>query len=194
MLRPRRPPLRPALAVALLLACQPATTLAQETSRESLMEGKEPTGRSIDLAVLVDGSPARLFELWTTRDGVNDFFGSDARIEPRLGGLYEIGFDLLPNGERAGPRGTRILRFEPGEALAFEWTMPPFAEELNTRPLPTWVEVRFEELSSKPERTLVRVSHRGFGTGELWDRCYDYFQRNWFDILFRLKLHCAHFE
>lgn len=159
-----------------------------------LMEGKVDTGRSIDLVVLVDGSPDRLFELWTSREGVRRFFGRDGKIESRVGGLYEIRFGLRPDGEPAGPRGTRILRFEPSEALDFEWEMPHFAAELNTDPLPTWVEVRFEPYSTDPDRSLVRVSHKGFGRGEAWDRSYDFFQRNWFDILFRLKLHCAYFD
>ena len=86
------------------------------------------------------------------------------------------------------PPGTRILRFEPARALDFEWQMPFFASELNTAPLPTWVEVRFETLSEAPPRTLVHLMHHGFGQAEAWDRSYRFFQRGWFEILFRLKL------
>jgi uncharacterized protein YndB with AHSA1/START domain len=158
---------------------------------EDLMKGKVRTDRSIDLAVIVNGSPEGLFELWSTTEGVNTFFGSGSTIESNLGGLYEVYFGVRPDGQVAGPRGTRILRYEPGQALDFEWEMPYFARELNTRPLPTWVEVRFARFPDEPEQTRVRVTHHGFGRGETWDRVYDFFQHNWFDILFRLKLHCT---
>lgn len=184
-----------AMLLWLLLMLSPALgeNIARAASEE-LMAGKVDTGRTIELAVIVDGSPERLFEIWSTAEGVESFFGRQGRIEPRVGGLYEIRFGPRPDGKLAGPRGTRILRFEPGTALDFEWEMPQFAKELNKTPLPTWVEVRFEQYSPAPEQTLVRVAHKGFGTGEAWDRSYDFFQRNWFEILFRLKLHCAYFD
>lgn len=166
---------------------------AEPTADEDLMLGKVKTDRVIDLLVVVDGTPQEIFELWTSRGGVSDFFGSDAIIEPHVGGIYEIRFGVRPDGQIAGPRGTRILRFEPGTALDFEWEMPQFAKQLNTRPLPTWVEVRLESFTEEPPQTQVRVTHHGLRRGEGWDQSYAFFERNWFDILFRLKLHCTYF-
>jgi len=173
-----------------------ATTVAGSApapARADLIHGKVRTGRAIELTAIVDGSPEVVFGLWSTRDGVNRFFGSSATVEPRLGGLYEIGFGLRPDGRPAGTHGTRILRFEPGVALDFEWQMPFFADQLNTSPLPTWVEVRLETQGDDPPQTRLRLSHRGFGAGEEWDRSYEFFQVNWFEVLFRLKVHCTYF-
>ena len=158
---------------------------------QNWMDGKVKTGRLIEQHVLVDGSPDEIFDLWATAKGADKFFGSDAKIEPRVGGLYEISFGQRADGQIAGPRQTRILRYMPGKALDFEWEMPVFAAELNTRPLPTWVEIEFESFSDDPERTVVHLTHHGFGQSEAWDRSYEFFQRGWFDIMFRLKLHCT---
>lgn len=182
------------ISVALLAAAFPSGARAAEpTAPKDLMRGKVKTDRAIEFLVVVDGTSEEIFELWTTREGVSGFFGSDALIEARLGGLYEIRFGVRPDGEIAGPRGNRIVGFEPSQALDFEWEMPQFAKQLNTRPLPTWVEVRFEPFTEEPPRTQVRVAHHGFRRGEGWDDSYEFFERNWFDILFRLKLHCTYF-
>jgi uncharacterized protein YndB with AHSA1/START domain len=158
-----------------------------------LFERKQDLGRSIAFEIVVDGSPRQIFENWTTAQGVLQFLGSGSKIEPRVGGWYEIDFGQSPDGTVLGPRGNRILRFEPGQALYFEWTMPIFAKELNTTPLPTWVEIHLEPFGAGEDQTLVKLNHLGFGQGELWDRCYSFFERGWFDILFRLKLHRTHF-
>lgn len=148
------------------------------------------TDRFIALEMLVAGTPEEIFEAWVREDRIDRFFGSGARrLEPREGGLYEITFGVRPDGEIAGPRGNRILKYQPPHALDFEWSMPFFAEHLNTRPLPTWVELRLEPFGDDGKRTRLRLAHHGFGSGEDWDRCFAFFQRGWFDILFRLRLH-----
>lgn len=151
------------------------------------MAGKIKTDTTISFQMLVDTGPQEVFALWTTEEGADQFFGSASRIDARLGGLYEIDFGLRPDGKVAGPRGTRILRFAPASELWFEWACPYFAEELNTEPKPTWVELRFEEFSEDPPRTLIYLDHYGFGQGPKWDRVYSFFERGWFDILYRLK-------
>ena len=181
-----------AIASYLALVTFLSGSLAGAT-KEELFAGKEATGRSIALEVLVDGTPEQLFEDWATAAGIVQFFGSGANVEPRVGGLYEIDFGSLADGTVLGPRNNRILRYDPPRALDFEWTMPMFAQELNAHPLPTWVEIRFEPFGDAEDRTLVKLSHHGFGQSDLWDQCLSFFQRGWFDILFRLKLHRSYF-
>lgn len=153
---------------------------------EELMQGKQDTGRVIEYRVVVNGRPDEVFALWSDADATIGFFGIGAKIDPRPGGLYEIEFSS-PTGEPAGPRGTRILRYEPPTRLWFEWEMPRSVGHLNTRPVPTWVELTFEPFGDA-ERTEIHLFHRGFGEGTDWDTGYDFFLRNWFEVLFRLKL------
>ena len=182
------PALRAPIYIAIVLG---ASIVVADT--ESTYEGKLNTGRSISFQVRVQGTPDQIFQLWILPDGIKSFLGSGSNVDPKVGGLYEIDFGLTPDGQVAGPRNNRILRYMPGRALDFEWTMPVFAEELNVDPLPTWVEIRLEPVGKNGDQTLVRLDHHGFGEGPQWDRCYDFFERGWFDILFRLKLNRTFF-
>jgi len=175
------------LAIALVgVALVPRSAAASEPeSVANPMAGKQETGRVIEFRVVVDGSPEEVFHMWTDSAASTEFFGSSATIEPRLAGLYEIGFDT-PTGKRAGTMGTKILRFEPPSLLSFEWEMPKFIDHLNSRPLPTWVELRFERFGPE-DQTDIHFCHRGFGNGPDWDQGFEFFQRNWFEVLYRLK-------
>lgn len=119
------------------------------------------TGRTILLEATVDASPEEVFRLWTTEDGIRKFFAPKAVIEPRLGGRFEMIFDPErdPEGNDSGTKGARILRFERGRALSFEWmsftrtgTDPRgpvgWPEERDRRPIPTWVDLTLEPVSS----------------------------------------------
>lgn len=167
-----------------LLGTQP---ISAEPGDEGLITGK-PKGRSIFFEVVIPGTPHDLFRSWTTEDGADRFFGLSSNIEPAADGLYEIKFEgVLPDGRAPGTTGTRILHFEPDRALAFEWQAPVFADELNTTPLPTWVELRFMPRGDAGNSTVLRLEHHGFGRGEAWDRVYTFFEHNWFEVLFRLR-------
>lgn len=163
-----------------------ATAGKPETASGPLA-GKRDTGRTIEFRIVVDGSPEEIFRLWTDSAATTRFFGNRATIEPRVGGIYEIGFDTS-TGERAGPVGTKILRYEPPSLLSFEWEMPKFIDHLNRRPLPTWVELRFEKFGDKGQ-TEVHLYHLGFGDGPDWDQGFDFFLRSWFSVLFRLTVY-----
>jgi uncharacterized protein YndB with AHSA1/START domain len=164
-----------------------------------LWDGKTRTDRTVVVEVTVDALPARVFEAWTSAEGLKSFFAPKAVIEPRVGGAYTVVFnpDGDPEGLSEGTRGARILRFEPGRALAFAWItfvardglgpdLPPYvpAAERNAQPLPTWVEISFEPL---PEgRTHLTLSHYGFRRGGAWEAAYPYFTSAWARVLARL--------
>lgn len=179
------------LFIALVgLALAPISVIASEPVKVAhLMAGKRDTGRAIEFRIVVDGSPDEIFHMWTDSGASTQYFGNGATIDPRVGGTYEIIFDS-PTGEPAGPVGTKILRYEPPSLLFFEWEMPKFIGHLNSRPLPTWVEIRLERVGDRDE-TSIHFFHRGFGNGPDWDQGFEFFQRNWFEVLYRLKLRQA---
>ena|SRR5687767_10961871 len=165
-------------------------TASAQTPAPHAPEGKQLTDRSIDLAVVVEAPPHQVYRLWTEPALVNQWFAAESVIEQRAGAPYEIYFMKRSEakGQRVGSAGAKGLRFEPGKGLAFEWTMPPMAEELNTDSLPTWVEVEFEAVGA--DRTLVKFHHLGFKRGGKWDQCYEYFVRAWGSVVLpRLDKH-----
>lgn len=171
----------------------------------ALMLGKLKTDRTITLDVRVNAAPAEVFRLWTTIQGVKQFFAPAARIDPRVGGEYTMIFAPKedPNGDSHGTNGARILRFVPGRELAFEWIPfvsreipgnegPPLAPltERNAQPLPTWVEIQFDEIPGAPAKTHLRFAHYGFREGAKWEQSYRWFSRLWKGVLDQLVAYC----
>jgi uncharacterized protein YndB with AHSA1/START domain len=192
----------PVLALAAVAASGP--------ERPDLMDGKVDTGRTISLEATVDAPPEAVFARWTTDEGLKTFFAPKAVVEPRAGGRYEIVFlpNADPEGDSAGTKGARILRWEPNRALSFEWftfqsrdlsaqappgaTGPPIVPaERAVRPIPTWVDLTFEPVAGQPGKTHVRLAHRGFKTGGKWDESFQYFWRAWATVLGRLGAACS---
>jgi uncharacterized protein YndB with AHSA1/START domain len=156
---------------------------------------REKTGRAVVVEAVVEAPPADVFRLWTTNDGVRSFFAPDGRIDAKAGGLYEIVFDPKsdPEGARAGTKGARVLRIEPGKRLDFEWSVgvPDVTWELKGTDFSTWVEVTFEPVPGRPGATRVRLAHEGFRSGGSWDTAHAYFGNAWRVVLDRLTVYCA---
>jgi uncharacterized protein YndB with AHSA1/START domain len=201
----------PALRSLTLLAFLGLAALAAAEKATDPMAGKVDTGRTIQLEATVDAPPQAVFALWTSEEGVRRFLAPKAVIEPREGGRYEVVFvpQADPDGDSAGTKGARILRWEAGRALSFEWftfvsrdltreappgaTSPPLVSvaERNERPIPTWVEITLEPVAGQPQRTHVRLAHRGFRTGGKWDEAFRYFWRAWATVLGTLGAVCS---
>ncbi len=191
-----------------LLVC-PLLCAAENAKPTALMAGKVETGRTIFLEATVSASPADVFRLWTTVDGVKKFLAPDARIDATPGGRYQIIFfpSKDPEGTSHGTKGARVLKVIPNREFAFEWitfagddiagqnappSAPPSAPpaQRNAQPLPTWVELSFEPISGQLNQTHLKFSHHGFGEGELWDRSYHWFERAWKGVLDQLTNYC----
>lgn len=141
-------------------------------------------GRSLHGSIVIDGSLDKVWEAWTTPVGVRTFFAPDCRVDLRVGGEYEILFNLdAPVGEQGG-EGMRILAIQPKQMLSFTWNAPPeFAE---VRGQNTHVMIEFEPVT--PTQTIVTLTHDGWGVGYEWDQAYEYFSEAWFRIVLpRLK-------
>jgi uncharacterized protein YndB with AHSA1/START domain len=139
--------------------------------------------RAIDKSVEVPASLDQAWAAWTTRDGIVSFFAPDAKIEPRVGGAFQIYIDP---GAPAGSKGADDMRFlavQPKKMISFDWNAPPHLPE--ARAQRTFVVVRFEPLDEKTTR--VSLHHVGWGEGGEWDRAYAYFDRVWGNVLANLK-------
>ena len=195
-----------AASFAALIAA-PDKSASPETSPEpaNLMQGKLKTDRTIFLEAVLDAPPAEVFGLWTSEEGIRQFFAPAARVDARVGGRYEILFapDKDPEGNSHGTKGARILKLVPAKELAFEWitfagdelpgyNAPPYAPpaERNVRPLPTWVELRFDPVAGRPGQTHLRFAHHGFREGEKWQQSFQWFQRAWKGVLDELTAYC----
>lgn len=134
-------------------------------------------------AIEVRASPAEVWKVWTTKEGLQSFLAPQVRIDLEVGGAFEPLFELdKPPGSQGG-EGLQILSYVPHEMISFTWSAPP--EFLTIRShYHTWVVVRFRTVT--PERTRVSLDQMGWGTGEKWDRVFAFFDRAWDVVLARL--------
>ena len=192
------------LLVITVAGIELASSRTDPSSPAALMEGKVKTNHTINLDAIVDAPPADVYQMWTSPEGIRKFFAPDAKIDPKIGGRYQVIFfpSKDPEGESHGTKGARILDLVPNKRLVFEWITfagdnllgnhaPPYAPiaERNVVPLPTWVELAFEPVEGRPDQTHVKFAHYGFRDGEKWEQSYQWFGRAWKGVLDRLAEH-----
>jgi uncharacterized protein YndB with AHSA1/START domain len=139
--------------------------------------------RALDKEIVIKATLDEAWSAWTTREGITSFFAPDARIEPRVGGPFQIYMD--PGGE-PGMKGADEMRFlalQPKKMISFDWNAPPSLPE--ARQQRTFVVVRFFPVDEKTTR--VTLHHTGWGDGGEWDKTYLYFDRAWGFVLGNLK-------
>jgi uncharacterized protein YndB with AHSA1/START domain len=135
--------------------------------------------RSVRAEVIVDAEPQEVWQAWTTEAGARSFFAPACRVEMRIGGAYEMYFNLdAPQGERGG-EGLVILALQAPSMLSFTWNAPP---ELPTvRPQRTHVVVRIARHAALASR--VTLCHDGWGQGGEWEQALVYFQSAWSEVV-----------
>ncbi|MGH6622319.1 MAG: SRPBCC family protein [Burkholderiaceae bacterium] len=139
--------------------------------------------RSIDKEVVVAASVDEVWDAWTTRAGITSFFAPDAKIDPRVGGAFEVYIDPLAAPGMRGADDMRFLALQPKKMLSFDWNAPPHLPA--ARQQRTFVVVRIEPVADK--QTRVTLHHTGWGDGGEWDKAYAYFDRAWGGVLGNLK-------
>ena len=114
--------INPIILLVSTLACiELASSQDESTIGPTLMKGKVKTDRTVNLDAIVDASPADVYRLWTSADGVKKFFAPEAGIDPKIGGRYQIIFfpSKDPEGESHGTKGARTLDLVPNQKLVF---------------------------------------------------------------------------
>lgn len=139
--------------------------------------------RAIDKEVVISATLDQAWNAWTTREGIVSFFAPDARIEPRVGGAFQVHFNPLAEAGMKGADNNRFMALQPRKMISFDWNAPPHLPQ--ARGQFTFVIVRFEPVGDK--ETRVTLHHTGWGQGGEWDQAYAYFDRAWASVLANLK-------
>jgi len=122
----------------------------------------------------MEASPAEIWALWTTEEGLT-FFAPASNIDLRPGGEYEVYFlPDAPDGQR-GSEGTTVLGFQENRMLTISWALPPYMPEVRPHLTPLTIEI----IPVSGTVTSVTLTHTGWGEGGEWDEAYAYFQQNW---------------
>jgi uncharacterized protein YndB with AHSA1/START domain len=139
--------------------------------------------RAINKEVVIRATVDQTWDAWTTREGIVSFFAPDARIEPRVGGLFEIHINPYAAPGLKGGDDMRFMALQPKRMLSFTWNAPPSLPQ--ARAQRTLVILRFA--AADAGQTRVTLHHTGWGEGGEWDRAFDYFERAWGNVLASLK-------
>ena len=122
-----------------------------------------------------------LFSAFLEPAHLKEWLGANARIEPKLGGSYELAF----GGETPFESRGRITHFTADLEVGFTWQGPPaFADLLNGEPPATSVYVRLQD---SPEGIDVTLEHVGWKSGDAWEEARSWHFHLWDDALHRMK-------
>jgi uncharacterized protein YndB with AHSA1/START domain len=139
---------------------------------------EQPTPRTIDLSVEVEGTPEEVWAAIATGPGISSWF-VPTTVEEREGGrttsIFGPGPEMSIPGRVAAwepPHRVLFAGAEGDQGLAFEWL----------------VEAR------EGGSCVVRLVNSGFGSGAEWDAQYDGLEQGWRLFLKNLQLHLAHFR
>ncbi len=164
----------------------------------------QSTDRTVRIELVLNRAPSEVYKLWTTEAGVTKWFAPAARVDPRVGGRYEIIFDpeTDPDGSLRGTKGAKILELVPDKKLVFEWIAfegqkrvgyggPPVMPEPGRSSEKTRVEVVLEPIPGDVNKTRIVLVHNGFRQGATWDAALVYFrERGWPGALQHLTDYC----
>lgn len=148
------------------------------------MNGLNNPARILRKQTVASVSAETAWKTWTTTEGVASFFAPKASIEARVGGRYELLFDLQAPRGFQGTEGCKVLSIDPPKNLAFEFLAPP--EFPNARRIPTRVDLVLEQVLGGG-LLKINITHSGFSEGEEWDESLEFFNWDWDLVLGRLQ-------
>ncbi|MGI9528068.1 MAG: SRPBCC family protein [Acidimicrobiia bacterium] len=143
--------------------------------------------RSLTRTALVNAEPSVAWRDWASAATIAQWWQPPAsNIDLRVGGPFEILFNMDASEGTRGSEGCRYLSYVPGEMISFTWNAPP---HLALRSANTWVVITFTPTGST--ETEVRLVHTGFLSGQEWDEYIEYFGSAWEYVLDLQRNHHA---
>jgi uncharacterized protein YndB with AHSA1/START domain len=135
--------------------------------------------RSLTRTMDVDTDHSTAWQDWASEEAIARWWQPPAsNIDLRIGGPFEILFDMDAAAGLQGSEGCAYLSYVPGEMISFTWNAPP---HLALRSSNTWVVITFTPTAA--DATEVRLVHTGFLTGQEWDDYMAYFASAWEYVL-----------
>jgi uncharacterized protein YndB with AHSA1/START domain len=133
--------------------------------------------KKIEIIKLIPANQKSVWEKWTTRKGINSFFGSESKIELTLGGSFEVYFNMDIEYGLRGSEGSIIISYLPYEMLSFTWNAPPSIMEVRNSSHKSWVVIFLDKIDELT--TELKFTHYGWLEGASWDESFNYFTKAW---------------
>ncbi len=112
-------------------------------------------------------------------------YALDAIIEPKIGGKYEL-FWNLEDRSKDTTAGCRFTIFKENQMIGADWTGPPeFEDPMNIADPLTHLLVIFTSVGLN--EVEVDLIHTGWGRSEKWEKARMYFENAWSQVFKMLK-------
>ena len=148
----------------------------------------------IHLKEILDCDTQKAFSMFTGKREICSWLAVDANIELRLGGKYELFWDLKERVHNS-TIGCRINGLEIGKYISFEWKGPPeFGSLMNNVDPLTQVTIFFIPVTKNDvpgnKQTEVHLVHTGWRKTEKWEESRKWFIKAWESAFKKLKTEC----
>ena len=148
----------------------------------------------IQLHTTLDCHQEKAFRMFVGINEVTSWLASEAIIEPRVGGKYELFWDVRDKRHNS-TIGCRINAYEVNKLLAFDWKGPfEFKSVMNNVDPLTQVIVVFRSSINAgciiESRTDLTLLHTGWRNTDKWDECRLWFEKAWDSAFKKLKSEC----
>lgn len=130
---------------------------------------------------IIPASIEKVWDAWTTEQGVKSFFAPDCFIDLKPGGAYEMYFNSVAEPGERGGEGCLILAIQKPAMFSFTWNFPPEIPLLRNDHQHTHITLRLS--AALQGSTLVRIIQDGWGGGVEWEKGFAYFSRAWGEIV-----------
>jgi uncharacterized protein YndB with AHSA1/START domain len=139
----------------------------------------------IHVSAELDCSSAEAFSMFTDRQKIESWLATEANVEPKIGGLYELFWN--PEDKRYDSTiGCRITALVSDRLLAFEWKRPKqYNNFMNSVDPLTHVAVSF--ISTTQTTTEVHLVHSGWRNSSEWEEARQWFAKAWKQAFGELK-------
>lgn len=153
----------------------------------SAIRAGEPPTDSMRWEVVVDAPVERVWDAWTTKDGIESWLVPHAEVDLRVGGAIRTNYNRDGKIGDDGTIVTHIMAFEPRRALITRFTAPPTAPQAKIAES-TWGVMQLEPIT--PSRTRIVLTSYGWKRGGEWDTARAFFEKGnaWTLEQLRLKL------
>ncbi|MGG6311782.1 SRPBCC family protein [Paenibacillus macerans] len=132
----------------------------------------------------IDAELELVWKAWIDEQRITLWFAPAAKVEPEIGGRFELFFDPS-NKDRMGTKGCTILELEEPCLLVFEWKGPDdFETVMNRGDELTVVRVEF---APEGQGTKIRLVHSGWGSSPAWSEAKEWHEAAWDQVLGSLK-------
>ena len=148
----------------------------------------------IQIKTILDCDVKKAFSMFSGKQEISSWLAVDANIELRLGGKYELFWDVKDRVNNS-TIGCRINGLEIGKMIAFEWKGPvEYKHLMNSVDPLTQVIVFFTAVdngeSGDSPQTEIHLLHTGWRSTEKWEECRRWFIKAWESAFKKLKSEC----